>query len=610
MSSIVFQPITFDVAPGGQLFMRANAKMSDGNSYEITHMGSWTSSAPAVAAVGGSTGLVQGISVGQADITVTYLGVRAVAHIRVGTYLQSLEMSSSQGIGLGIGATLQFAATGHYTDASKDATEAVEWSSSNPAVLAASNASGSKGFVKALAPGEVKLTSSSGSVSASVNVEVLAIQSLAEYSQADPCVPGLGGLTIDAAARALTTWGCTFATAGKPDLFWATTASTSTGWSEVAPIRTVSQFTIGQTPTTAGNASGMAVAAWSKLEGIYAALYKPGTGWQEPQLINPPSPASPNERLSVGIDAQGNAMVFWHGTVLKSSSYSAASGRWTTPVNVPVVDPTLCTITSPQFYMNAAGQATLVWLSFNCYDAPGVEKKQGVYALRWLPGMGWLTPELVASNPDNTIMSSGLAGAMNEAGSIAVAWIDDPRGLDSNGNPKPMPKQIFSRHFTLGDGWGARRTVATDLQRGPNITKLGMNARGDAVLSWANSFDFSVSAALFDAAKGWGSPIDLMAPVDLGLFGDATPLTPFLLDDGRALVPWKSPFLGLGQFALSRYTPGSGWVFERQVYVGRRGTLINGINIQFNRKGQGAIAWVEGTSSSMGNVYVKSGLSF
>jgi len=67
---------------------------------------------------------------------------------------------------LGVGSTLQFTATGHYSDNStQDLTTVATWSSSNTAVATVSNTSGSQGLAKGVAAGTATITASSGSVS-------------------------------------------------------------------------------------------------------------------------------------------------------------------------------------------------------------------------------------------------------------------------------------------------------------------------------------------------------------------------------------------------------------------------------------------------------------
>jgi len=600
VSSIALRDISWDVAPSGQIFFRADAKMSDGTSFEITHDGVWISSKPEVATVGGSTGIVQGITNGLTDVTVTYKGVSALAHVRVGIYLQSVEVVTAQSLGLGVGATFQFSATGQYTDQARDVTQLMDWNSSNSSLLKVSNASDSKGFATAVAPGIVTVTSASGGVSKGVNVEVLPIQSLAEYRDVSTCNPQLGSLSIDGAGRAFSMWSCPLANAGAADVLWSTAAPGISSWSVAAPIKTVAQKAFAQAVKTASNDSGVVVAAWGQIDGVFAALYMPGTGWQAPQQLNPPSPTSPDEQISVGIDAQGNALVFWRDSGFRSSAYDATSGRWSAPVNVPVVDPGLCTIAITSLDVAANGQAGLVWSSFNC-DGAAVSSRQGIFSSRWLPGSGWQSAEQVAPNPNNLIRSVAAAG--NDAGGATVAWFEES-------STTPIVRKAFSRNFTPSAGWGTTLAVASDLKRQPRFPKIGMNIHGGAVLCWENAYDFSVSASLLDPLAGWNSPVDLFAPLaDLAAdFGDPVPMTPYLTDDGRALVSWKSPIIGIGQFALSRFTPGSGWVFERLSYVGRRNGVAD-ISIRMNRKGQGALAWIE-SSPAVANVYVKSGLNF
>jgi hypothetical protein len=73
-------------------------------------------------------------------------------------------------------ATRQFTATGTYSDSStRDITTSVTWNSSNTAVATISNISGSRGLASAVAGGTTTITASSGSVSGSTDLTVIAV---------------------------------------------------------------------------------------------------------------------------------------------------------------------------------------------------------------------------------------------------------------------------------------------------------------------------------------------------------------------------------------------------------------------------------------------------
>lgn len=86
---------------------------------------------------------------------------------------------ANPGILLETAATIQFTATGTYSDSTtKDITTSVTWSSSNTAVATISNTSGSNGLATLLAAGQTTITASSGSITGSTILTIIMITAL------------------------------------------------------------------------------------------------------------------------------------------------------------------------------------------------------------------------------------------------------------------------------------------------------------------------------------------------------------------------------------------------------------------------------------------------
>jgi hypothetical protein len=73
------------------------------------------------------------------------------------------------------GTSVQFTATGTYTDAtSQDITATAMWSASDPAIAAVSNATGSKGLATGIGPGTATISATSNAISGSTPITVTA----------------------------------------------------------------------------------------------------------------------------------------------------------------------------------------------------------------------------------------------------------------------------------------------------------------------------------------------------------------------------------------------------------------------------------------------------
>jgi YD repeat-containing protein len=178
VAGISIAPQTATTPVGGTQQFVANAIYSDGSSKNITTSVTWSSLNSPVATVSnanGSQGLASAVSIGSSSICAQFgANFDNCAILNVSAYLVSLAISpANETIPKGI--QQQFTATGTYSDGStRDATTAVNWSSSNVSVLTISNASGSQGKATDLGQGTATITAAAGSVSASTNITLTA----------------------------------------------------------------------------------------------------------------------------------------------------------------------------------------------------------------------------------------------------------------------------------------------------------------------------------------------------------------------------------------------------------------------------------------------------
>ncbi|HJU84234.1 MAG TPA: Ig-like domain-containing protein, partial [Holophagaceae bacterium] len=151
---------------------------SDGSSVDLTAQAVWTSSDAAIATVDNAplnSGTVTAIGAGTATITATFGGVSGSASVTVtAATLTSITVTpASQTIA--VSTTLQYTATGNYSDGSiQDLTTLVAWASSNPAVAGISGAAGTEGLATGLSGGSTTISASLGGVIGSTDLTVTA----------------------------------------------------------------------------------------------------------------------------------------------------------------------------------------------------------------------------------------------------------------------------------------------------------------------------------------------------------------------------------------------------------------------------------------------------
>jgi hypothetical protein len=174
--------ITIEQKSPFKLSVKANqqftclATFSDGSQEDATLTGTWTSSAPTIAAIT-TIGAATGISAGNTNITVSLFGVTSAALNLIvstpstGPTISSIAVSRSVVSNLVVGKTQQFTATALSTDGSTaDITSQATWASSDQSVAVVSPT----GIVTGIAPGKADITAFySGVTSAAISVTVV-----------------------------------------------------------------------------------------------------------------------------------------------------------------------------------------------------------------------------------------------------------------------------------------------------------------------------------------------------------------------------------------------------------------------------------------------------
>src|SRR6185503_5697133 len=131
------------IASGTSLQFTATGIFSDATSQDLTDQVTWTSSDDTIASIsnaGGNKGLASGFNAGGATISAAFGGVTGSTGLTVtGATLDSIQVTPSTP-SIAQGTTLQFTATGIFSDlTAQDLTAQATWSSSDASVAPVSN---------------------------------------------------------------------------------------------------------------------------------------------------------------------------------------------------------------------------------------------------------------------------------------------------------------------------------------------------------------------------------------------------------------------------------------------------------------------------------------
>jgi 6-phosphogluconolactonase len=170
---LAINPVNPSIGAGlQQQFRSTNIRTNQ----DVTASVTWSSSNTAVATISNSpptNGLANSLAVGTATITASLDSLTTSTTLTVTPATLSFLEVTPGGAGTTPGGTIQFTATGIFTDGTRqDLTNSADWSSSNTAVATISNSTGSKGLATAIAIGTTTITAASGTASGSANLAV------------------------------------------------------------------------------------------------------------------------------------------------------------------------------------------------------------------------------------------------------------------------------------------------------------------------------------------------------------------------------------------------------------------------------------------------------
>ena len=168
ISSIAVTPGSVTIPAGTTQQFTAMATFTDSSIQDVSSLATWSSSSGSVATVS-SSGLAAAVSVGSSTMTATMGSISGTGALTVGpAVLQSITLSP-QNATMGKGTTLQFTATGNYSDSStQDLTSLVTWTSSDSNTVSINSA----GLATGRQFGSVTISAVLGSVNASTGLTV------------------------------------------------------------------------------------------------------------------------------------------------------------------------------------------------------------------------------------------------------------------------------------------------------------------------------------------------------------------------------------------------------------------------------------------------------
>ena len=178
LSSIALTPSTPSVPLGTSQALTATGTYSDGTTADLTATATWSSSNTSRATVSdsiGTKGLVSSVALGATTISAVASGVTGQTVVSVIAPILSLITVTPAAQSIAKGLTVQYTATGTYSDGSTaDITSSVTWGSADTLVVTISNAAGSRGLATGAGIGTTNVTATLSSVMGQTSLQITA----------------------------------------------------------------------------------------------------------------------------------------------------------------------------------------------------------------------------------------------------------------------------------------------------------------------------------------------------------------------------------------------------------------------------------------------------
>ena len=164
LDAITVFPGTLTIASGVKAQLSAVGSFSDGTTLDLTSAVTWVSSNPTFVTVSNSAGRqgqVTGRSPGAATISASLGALSSSAHVTVDPAALNSITVTPVNPSVAKGVSVQFTATGNYSDGTiQDLTQSVTWASSPTTVAMISNAQGSQGLANTIGSGTATISAS------------------------------------------------------------------------------------------------------------------------------------------------------------------------------------------------------------------------------------------------------------------------------------------------------------------------------------------------------------------------------------------------------------------------------------------------------------------
>ena len=244
---------------------------------------------------------------------------------------------------------------------------------------------------------------------------------------------------------------------GIVDNIWANRFVPGVGWGTATLVETDAGEA--RSPQVAVDPQGNATAVWVQGSAIWANRFVPGVGWGTATLID--TDVGIAGAPQVAVDPQGNAVAVWE------QSDGIRNNIWANRF-VPGVGWGTATLIEtdnaasahfPQVVVDPAGNAVAVWDQAD-------PARSNIWANRFVPGIGWGTPELIETETGN---AGSQQVAVDPQGNAVAVWLQS--------------RDVMANDFVPGVGWGTPQLIETEVAiAGP--PQVAVDSLGNAIALW------------------------------------------------------------------------------------------------------------------------------
>lgn len=341
---------------------------------------------------------------------------------------------------------------------------------------------------------------------------------------------GSAKVAMDAAGRAVAVWFTLEPGTLAVDNLMAARFDPGSGWSAPVALES-SPRDVMNVDLAMDAASGRAVVMWTQgsdtsASAAWARHFDPASGWTAAQPVqSATTPAGQVGSVSVGIDAQGNAVAAWSqldgSRINVWGNRGTAAGVWGSAQLLETIDEAGRVDGNPRIAVAPQGGAVVVW-----QGSGGTVANRGTWTNRYTASAGWGTAsQLVA-------VSGGSAPdiAMDANGNAVMVWGQvevSTAGMFALIQAKRLQAGAWGPALQVGRELGANSLVSAPLVK--------MNAGGAALVAWGQG-DQSVRATVAPAGGAWPAPTIVKAVASR----EATSALVAAIDDqGNAMLTWR-----------------------------------------------------------------------